>query len=158
MKKTIIVALVVLISISMAGCTNPPSPPGSEIPMVIIDYVSSFNYDNVDENHTIIYVHGLDDVKYENITIKINNKTVAKRNHTYSLEHNTNLKKFNLTVDVYHNGHDERYFNFNATFDIVNKKKIMYKITYSDLEKKEVEKDDLPYSEKLDQIEVDKNA
>ena len=156
MKKAIIVALVVLISISMAGCTNPPSPPGSEIPMVIIDYVSSFKYDNVEKNHTIIYVHGLDEIRYENITIKIDNKTVAKRNHTYSLEHTTNLNKFNLTVDVYHNNNNkERYFNFNATFEISDKKKIMYEITYPDLERKEVEKDELPYSEKLDQIEVE---
>ncbi len=150
MKKAIIVALVILLSISVSGCTNPPSPPGSEIPMVVVDYVSSERYDNVDDNHTIIYVHGLDEIRYKNITIKINNKTVQRRNHTYSAEITTNLTEFELVVDVHHY---KKHFNYNATFKISEKKKIMYKITYSDLETKEVEIDNLPYTEKLDQIE-----
>lgn len=150
MKKAIIIALVILLSFGVAGCTNPPSPPGSEIPMVIVDYVPSHKYDNVDENHTIIYVHGLDEIRYKNITLKINNKTIQKRNHTYSAEITTNLTEFKLVIDIYHY---KKHFNFNATFKISEKKNIMYKITYLDLETKEVEKDELPYTEKLDQIE-----
>jgi len=150
MKKSLVVALVIFISIGVAGCTNPPSPPGSEIPMVVIDYLNSDRYDNIDQNYSIIYIHGLDEIRYKNITITINNETVSKRNHTFSAEVSTNLTEFTLDIDVYHY---KKHFNYNATFEISEKKKIMYKITYYDLETKEVERDDLPYTEKLDQIE-----
>ncbi|MFW6072283.1 MAG: hypothetical protein ACOC6U_02150 [Thermoplasmatota archaeon] len=150
MKKVIIVALIIFISFIMAGCSNPPSPPGSEIPMVVVDYIPSNRYDNIDENNSIIYVHGLDEVRYQNITIKVNNKTLKTRNHTYSLEVITNLTSFELEVDVYH--YDKR-FDYRATFNISEKKNIMYQITYPNLETKEVNFEDLPYSEKLEQIE-----
>jgi len=150
MKRAIIVALVIFISFSIAGCSNPPSPPGSEIPMVVVDYVDSNKYSNINENHSIIYVHGLDEIRYKNISIKINNKTVLSKTHTYSSEVTTNLTKFELNIKVVHY---EKSFIYNATFEMSEKKDVMYKITYPDQNTNEVDIDDLPYSEKLDQVE-----
>lgn len=155
MKKAVLMAIVIILSFSAVGCTEPPSPPGSEIPMVVVDYVNSNNYEDVKENYSIIYVHGLDEVRYKKITINIENDTFPSKNHTYSSEITTNLTKFNLTIHV---EQYEKHFTYNATFELSQKKNIMYQITYPNLETEEVKNEQLPFSEKLDQVEENKNA
>lgn len=151
MKKGMIALVVVLLSLSLAGCFNPPTPPGGDIPKVVLDY--DINQDS--PNQTIVYVHGVDDVRYNNITLKIDNQTIVHKEHTFCLEHNFSKKQFNLTLDVWL---DLEHYNFNASFKVYPKQNVVYQITYYDEEVKNIESNDLPYSEALNLIEEEEDA
>ncbi len=144
MKKIWIIALALIINLSVisSGCTDPPEPPGSEIPKLVIDYLGV----SEGENQTAIYVHGMDEVRYDNISISINDEVVFNQRERFSIEYRTNLSSFSLEVDIQH---EEDYYNYNASIDIIKGKKYVFKITYYDGEINKVKWNNLPYVEKL---------
>ena len=91
-RRYISLGVVILISF-LAGCTDGPTSPVSSIPVILLDHVE-------EEDVTKVYVHGIEDTLYENITIQINNET-SMENYTYSLHTVTTLEKFMLNITVW---------------------------------------------------------
>ncbi len=151
MKKRMIALVVVLLTLSLAGCTNPPKPPGSDIPKMVLDY----QIDQELQNKSIIYIHGVDDTRYTNITLKIDNETVVQKEEAFCIEYDLNKKQFNITVDVWE---DLDHYNFNASVEVFPNQKIVYRLTYYDDEVKNIELKDLPHSEALNLIKEGEDA
>jgi hypothetical protein len=78
----------------LSGCSEGPSSPLSSLPTILIDHIT-----DVDE--TKIFVQGIDNTLYGNITIQINNDTIQE-NFTYSLHSSTDLHHFFLNVTVWY--------------------------------------------------------
>jgi len=149
MKKGLIALVVVLLTLSLAGCSNPPKPPGSDIPKLVLDY----DIDHDTQNKSIIYVHGVDDVRYTNISLKIDNKTVVYKEEAFCIEYDLYKDRFNITLDVWL---ELEHYNFNVSVEVFPsfpRQKIVYRLTYYDEEVKKIELNDLPYSEALDLME-----
>ncbi len=151
MKSGHLIVVVLLISVAFAGCSEPPSSPVSELPKIVIDYEHKLE----EKNSTIIFIHGMDEIRYTNISIYINESRVLFQNETFSAEHKTNLTHFNLTVNVWLN---KEWYNYNATYKVSQKEDMIYKITYSDGETKKVKPEDLPYVERANFMEEEENA
>jgi hypothetical protein len=120
MQKNLSFISIIVFLVMLAGCTGGPPSPLSSIPTILIDHIE-------DTEETKIYVHGIDDTLYGNITIQINNETKLE-NFTYSLQTNTVLNKFFLNVTVWYKMKEYEY-NGNLTlveedgdtsFDIVD--------------------------------------
>lgn len=146
MKKGVVAVVILFIFAAMAGCTNPPTPPASEMPKLVIDY----DINEEGRNETIIFIHGLDETRYSRITLFIDDEEIANKTDTFSVERRTDLREFNLTVNVTHL--EERY-NYNASFEVVREEDLIYEITYYDEETKEVKYEDLPLVERLNLME-----
>lgn len=151
MKSGYIIVAVILISVTLAGCSEPPSSPVSEMPKVVIDNEGKPQQ----QNSTIIFIHGMDEVRYSNISLHINSEEVLFKNETFCAEYRTNLTEFNLTVDIWF---EKTWYNFNATLNMSEKKDVAYKITYYDGDTKEIKLDQLPYVERANQMEEKENA
>lgn len=151
MKSGYIIVAVLLISTALAGCSEPPSPPVSEIPKIVIDN----EHNPEDNNSTIIFVHGMDEIRYNNISIYINKTRVMFREDTFCTEYKTNLTHFNLTIDICL---DEKKYNYNASYKMSPKVDIVYKITYLDGDTKKIKQGQLPYVERANMMEESDNA
>jgi hypothetical protein len=77
----------------IAGCIEGPDSPLSTIPTLLFDHIE-------DTKETKIFVQGIENTLYGNITIQINNDTRTEDN-TYSLHSSTALTKFALNVTVW---------------------------------------------------------
>ncbi|UCF08025.1 MAG: hypothetical protein JSW28_10360 [Thermoplasmata archaeon] len=99
---------LVLLLCFFAGCTNGPPSPLSSIPMLLIDHIE-------ENKETKVYVHGLDDYRFSNITIQINNVT-ATENFTYALHLTTILDRFILNVSVWD---DLKQYEYAANLTIL---------------------------------------
>ncbi len=84
---------IVLFLVWAAGCIEGPDSPLSTIPTVLIDHVE-------DSGETKVFIQGIENTLFGNITIQINNETVSE-NNTYSLHLSTGLSKFALNVTVW---------------------------------------------------------
>lgn len=146
MKEGVVAVAVLFIFATMAGCTNPPSPPASEIPKLVVDY----DVNEEGKNETILFIHGLDEIRYSRIKLFLDDEEIANETETFSVERRTSLREFNLTVNV---THLEKKYNYNASFEVIGEEDIIYEITYHDEETKEVKLDDLPFIERLNMIE-----
>lgn len=146
MKKTLAaLSITLLLSISIIGCMDSPTqPPAYNIPKLVIDHAEP------EGNTTIIYIHGLEEVKYDNITLKVDNETVEQKFDSFSLEYETNRTEFSLDAYV---SHEENRFNFNATLQFSDQEENIYSIEYYDEEIEKLKKDDLPYVERFNQIQ-----
>ena len=78
---------------SFSGCVEPPPSPLSSIPRILLDHIA-------ETEETKVYVHGLDDHLFSNITIEINDATITE-NYTYSLHLTTKLEEFTLNISVW---------------------------------------------------------
>ena len=78
---------------TFSGCVEPPPSPLSSIPRILLDHIE-------ETEETKVYVHGLDDHLFSNITIEINDATITE-NYTYSLHLTTKLEEFALNVSVW---------------------------------------------------------
>ena len=94
---------------SFSGCIDtPPSPLGS-IPRILVDHIE-------EDEETKIYVHGLDDHLFSNITIKINSNSVTE-NYTYALHLTTTLHKFAVNITIW----DElKEFQYMGNFTVLH--------------------------------------
>lgn len=84
---------IALFLVLMAGCIEGPDSPLSTIPTILIDHFE-------DSAETKVFINGIDNTHYNNITIQINDDTVNE-NDTYSLHLSTDLSKFSLNVTVW---------------------------------------------------------
>jgi hypothetical protein len=84
---------IVLFLVLVAGCIGGPDSPLSTIPTILIDHIE-------DTQETKVYVQGIENTLFGNITIQINDGTL-RENHTYSLHMSTKLNKFALNVTVW---------------------------------------------------------
>lgn len=84
---------MVLFLVLVAGCIEGPDSPLSTIPTILIDYIE-------DTEETKIFVQGIENTRYGNITIQVNNETI-RENDTYSLHMSTKIHKFALNVSVW---------------------------------------------------------
>lgn len=84
---------VIILIFTFSGCVDTPPSPLSSIPRIFLDHI-------VETEETKVYVHGLDDHLFSNITIEINDATITE-NYTYSLHLTTKLEKFTLNVSVW---------------------------------------------------------
>ncbi len=86
------------------GNTNLLESPFSSIPSILVDH---------SENQTAVYVHGLNDFKFTNMSIRISNNTRSyerTRNNTYFLYCETSDSDFIINVTVWNN-HKQYAFN-----------------------------------------------
>lgn len=148
MNKLCVIALALIINLAAlsAGCTNAPEPPGSEIPKLVIDFLGA----KEGRNQTVLYVHGMDEVQYDNISIFLNDELVSSNERSFSMEYRTNLSSFKVAVNV---RLEKSLYNYNASIRLVRGKEIVYRITHPDGDIKKVKWDNLPYVERLDVLE-----
>ena len=78
---------------SFSGCVEPPPSPLGSIPRILIDHIG-------EDEETKVYVHGLDDHLFSNITMQINGNSVTE-NYTYALHLTTTLEKFALNITIW---------------------------------------------------------
>ncbi len=125
---------VVLLLCFFIGCTNGPKSPLSTIPMVLIDHVE-------ETEETKVYVHGIDDTLFSNITIQINEKSLME-NFTYELHMPTSLKKFVLNVSVWD---EEKEYIYTGNFTLFSEDD-QIKLEIQDFRHKEPIESSLPYT------------
>jgi len=150
MKKHLSVIFIFVLAVSSLGCINGPEPPGADIPRLIVDYDQNLN------NETIIHLRGMEAIRFENMTLYLNNSQIIKRDG-YSIEHRTNLTEFYLEVNA---TRKEKRYHFNATFEVQPEvpeedfnEEIIFKITYYDGEEQFIAEDDLPFVRILNRVE-----
>lgn len=108
MQNKISILGILIFFFIMAGCTDGPPSPLSTIPTILVDHIE-------ETEETKVYVHGLDDTFYGNITIQLNNVT-AHENFTYGLHSSTNLHKFILNVTVWY---ELKEYEYNGNFTLL---------------------------------------
>ncbi|MBS3781052.1 MAG: hypothetical protein KGY68_00400, partial [Candidatus Thermoplasmatota archaeon] len=91
----------------------------------------------------------------------LNNSQIIRKDG-YSIENRTNLSEFYLEVNATRK--DDRY-HFNATFDVKPeiveddpREEIIFKITYYDGEEENINKDDLPFIQRLNLVEEERET
>lgn len=93
MQRNLLALGVVCFLCFVPGCLESPSSPVSSIPMILVDHIQ-------ETEETKVYVQGLDDHRFSNITIQINGLNVTE-NLTYALHLSTSLTEFALNVTVW---------------------------------------------------------
>ncbi len=145
MYKGIVIFVVALVAIATLGCTSPPKPPASDIPLVVIDYNGTL------ENHTLLYVRGLENTRYDSINLIINDKELVY-NNSFSLEYHTNLDYFGLEIKIWL---DNNFYYHNASYRLTLTENIVYEVMYPDERIKEIQYIDLPFAERFTKVVVD---
>ncbi len=138
MKKYLSVIIIIILAFSSLGCVETPEPPGADIPRLIVDY------DQTLDNETIIHLRGMEAIRFENMSLYLDNSQIMKRDG-YSIEHRTNLTKFYLEVNATRR---ENRYHFNATFEVepdIVEEDVIFLITYYDGEEEYIGEDDLPF-------------
>jgi hypothetical protein len=92
----------------LAGCTE-NQPPLSGIPTILIDYIE-------ETEETKVFVKGIDDRLFSNITIQINDTSITE-NYTYQLHISTSLDYFNLYVSVWDKQKEYEYSGNVTLYD-----------------------------------------
>ncbi len=151
MRKSISITIVILLTVSILGCLNGPSPPGVDRPSIAVDY-------NEETDESIIYIRGVELTRFDNITLYLDEKEITIYN-AFSLEERTNRSEF--YIDVYAS-RDDKVYNYNASFEVrpeiedeKNDEPIIFKVTYYDGEQEYKRENDLPFSASLDLWEED---
>ncbi len=148
MKRVKAVLVMIAIAMSTLGCTSPPKPPASDIPIVVIDYNGTV------ENHTILYIHGLVETRYDNIRLIINEKELV-HNNSFSLEYHTNLEYFNLEIKIWL---DNNFYYHNASYRLILTENIVYEVSYHDETTTDIRYIDLPFGERLTKAVMDRDG
>ncbi|MFO7992083.1 MAG: hypothetical protein R6U61_07320 [Thermoplasmata archaeon] len=151
MKIDVMVIMVIILTLLMAGCSNPPKPPASELPKLTVDY--DLNYD--EDDIIIFYIHGIEETRYSNISLHINEELIAFKNNSFSLEHKMEFQNFSINVDVWLLN---KHYNYNATYEPSEKEDIIYEVTYYDGDTIEIGLDDFPFTERINLMEEPENA
>lgn len=127
-------AVAIIITSAFLGCIGNPPSPISSIPKAIIDYADA---------EFKVYIHGVDDYKYNNIKISINNSLVLNENNTRGEKVNTTSKQFSLNITVIF---DKDIYQYNGNITFLNDKKIKV------LEKNKEREEEIPYITFLEKI------
>ncbi|MFP3871347.1 MAG: hypothetical protein ACOC55_05400 [Candidatus Natronoplasma sp.] len=159
MKKSLSIIMVMFLTVSFLGCLDGPSPPGVDLPEVIIHNPEE------KENESVINIRAMELVMFDEITIYINDTDSGgseelRWTNSFGPEYTTNLSKFKMDIYV---RRDETRYNFNATFELhpeedipedeYKDEEVVYRITFYDGEEKYVSRDDLPVIESLNPME-----
>lgn len=146
-KQVLVISLLMFASTMGLGCLDsPPSPPASKLPKIVVDLYKSPDTGN----NSIIYIHGLEEVRYTNITLKLNDETVVQRNETFSVEYHTNLTEFEIYSEIHD---DEDGYYFNSAFTVSEKEELAYRVVDEEGDSEKIKKEDLPYVERFQQME-----
>lgn len=119
---------VIFFFLLLTGCTE-NQPPLSGIPTVLIDYIE-------ETEETKVFVHGIDDRLYSNITIRINDTSVTE-NYTYQLHLSTSLEYFSLHVSVWDKQKEYEYRGNITLYDDKGEIKMQIKETGENKDVKE---------------------
>jgi len=146
MKKYLPLIFILILVIASFGCVDQPEPPGAGIPRLVMDY-------DQEVNETIIHLRGMEIIRYDNITLFLNDTKISQ-NHSYSLEHRTEIPEFDLRAEV---KREENIYQFNATFTVKpdvedveeEEEEPIFRVTYYDGEEEIIYMDDLPLVEVL---------
>jgi hypothetical protein len=114
MRKYFGVAAVAVFLLALAlavwqGGNDPFVSPVSSIPSILVDY---------NLNETEIYVKGLNDFRYTNITLRIsgeNQSLERSKEKAYFLFYNTSLANFTINVTVWNKN---KQYSFNGTVQV----------------------------------------
>jgi hypothetical protein len=104
-----LVFLVCIILAAWRGGQNPFESPISSIPSLLIDYAY---------NETEIFVHGLNDFRYTNLSITISNGTnitERSRENSYFIYTTAGFQNFTLNITVMNK---KKEYTFNGTIQI----------------------------------------
>jgi hypothetical protein len=123
---------VVFFLLLLAGCTE-NQPPLSGIPTILIDYIE-------ETEETKVFVHGIDDRLFSNITIQINDTNVTE-SYTYQLHGSTSLEYFFLYVSVWDKQKEYEYSGNITLLDDKGEMKMQIKETGED----KYDKESLPH-------------
>lgn len=119
---------VIFLLFILTGCTEDP-PPLSGIPTILIDFIE-------ETEETKVFVQGIDDRLFSNITIEINDTSVTE-NYTYQLHISTSLEYFNLYVSVWDKEKEYEYSGNITLYDDNGDIKMQIKETGEDKYEKE---------------------
>ncbi len=149
MKRGIAVLVVIAIVMTTLGCTDPPRPPASVIPKLVVDY----NPEAI--NHTILYVHGIGETRYDNLTLKLDDVIEMEKNDSFSIEYRTNKTQFHITIEIWL---DNNFYYYNASYSLVLLDNIVFEITDADGSTTNIRDTGLPYSVRLTKVVIELNA
>ncbi|UCE37178.1 MAG: hypothetical protein JSW00_17140 [Thermoplasmata archaeon] len=99
---------VVFFLFILTGCTE-NQPPLSGIPTILIDYIE-------ETEETKIFIRGIDDRLFSNITIRIKDESLEE-NYTYESHMSTSLEAFLLHVSVWDKQKEYEYKGTIRLFD-----------------------------------------
>lgn len=144
-------AIIILVLASiLTGCADPPAPPATEIPRVVVDFLERED----DTNSTIFYIHGVEDTRYTNISLYINNTLVSNVRDSYSLEYHADGVEFNVSIRVQK---EEQMFYFTGLFILVNEDDLIYNLIQNE-EIEEIKRHQLPFINRLSRTGEEENA
>ena len=86
--------------------------PVASVPSILIDY----NFNETGFYETEIYIHGMNDFRYSNISMRWTNKTESlerTREDTYFMFFNTPSENFTVNITVWNK---DKGYSFNASF------------------------------------------
>lgn len=146
MKIDVMVIMVIILTLLMAGCSNPPKPPASELPKLTVDYDGIHG----EKDLTIFYIHGIEETRYSNISLRLNDELITFKNDTFCLEHKMEFQNFSIAVDVWLLN---KHYNYNGTYNISKEEEIIYEVTYYDGDMEEIKLDDFPFVERINLME-----
>lgn len=119
---------VIFLLFILTGCTE-DQPPLSGIPTILIDHIE-------ETEETKVFVQGIDDRLFSNITIQINDTSITE-NYTYQLHISTSLEYFNLYVSVWDKQKEYEYSGNITLYDDNGDIKMQIKETGEDKYDKE---------------------
>jgi hypothetical protein len=108
MQRKISFMGIVIFLFVLAGCTQGPPSPLSSLPTILIDHIE-------ETEETKVFVQGIENTLYGNITIQLNNETVTE-NFTYGLHITTNLHKFILNITVWY---ELKEYDYTGNFTLL---------------------------------------
>ncbi len=140
--------MVTLFAFATIGCSDPPRPPASDIPILLIDYETTL------DNHTALYIHGRDKTRYDSITLTINEMVLSK-NNSFSLEYHTDLEQFDLEIEIWLGNN---FYHHNASYKLTLIDNYVYEVTYPDESITNIRYTDLPFSTRLAREVMEKDG
>ncbi len=134
-------------TVGFTGCLeDTPRPPAYDIPKFVLGYSEQIEK----PNETIIFIHGVEDVIYDKLTLEINNETVMNKTNAFSLEYKTNLTKFNFSTNIYKEG---TRFNYNSTVEVTKDGEYLFNLRYVDGSEDNIRERNLPFVRRLNRME-----
>lgn len=148
MEKTLVVLTITLmILVGFTGCLeDTPRPPAYDTPKFVLGYSEQIER----PNETVIFIHGIEDVMYNRMILKIENETVMNKTNSFSIEYNTNLTNFQLFADVYK---ENTRFNFNATVEVLGNSEYLFNLRYIDGSEENIRERNLPFVRRFNRME-----
>ncbi|UCG68225.1 MAG: hypothetical protein JSV09_10405 [Thermoplasmata archaeon] len=99
---------IILFLAFFLGCVDAPKSPVSKIPTILIDHIE-------ETEETKVFVHGIENHLFSNITIEINDVRVTE-NFTYELHAASHLHKFMLNVTVWE---EKKEYEYRGNFTVI---------------------------------------